>query len=232
MTDISVVPIDRLELAYSTWSWPFASQRRGEIEAHFAELRRDKPELWNGRVLLLRDFAIADRVFRGRYFETDFASFIAWRDWGFPDAAVSNSFAMGALRGADGRFVLGMMAPHTANAGKIYFPAGTPDPSDVVQGMVDLPGSLIREVQEETGLTAEDFVAAPQWITVLAGPRIAHMKVLNAAVPAADLRRRILDNLARQAQPELAGVHIAGGSADFDQAMPPFVKAFLAHMWA
>ncbi len=231
MTDISVVPLDRLDLAYSPWEWPFARQRRGEIDAHFAKLRREKPEMWNGRVLMLRDFRIAAGVFRGSYFETDFASLLAWRDWDFPDSTVSNSFAMGALRGSDGGFVLGLMGPHTANAGKIYFPAGTPDPTDVVNGTVDLAGSVIREVQEETGLRPTDFVPEPGWITVLAGPRIAHMKILNAPVPAADLRARILDHLAQEAQPELAGVHVVHGPADLDPRMPPFMVAFLAHIW-
>ena len=56
---------------------------------------------------------------------------IAWRDWGFPDRAVRNCFSAGAIRASDGAFVLGVMGAQTANAGKIYFPAGTPDPSDV-----------------------------------------------------------------------------------------------------
>ncbi len=109
MIQASVVPTDRLQLAYSPWPWPFASERRGEIDAHFAEQRREKPELWNGRVLLLRDFSIAGGVFRGSYSETDFASFLAWRDWNFPDPRVKNSFAMCALRGSDGGFLLGVM---------------------------------------------------------------------------------------------------------------------------
>src|SRR3972149_8015476 len=144
MIDIPVVPSAHLDLTHSPWCWSFASERRREIDEHFVELRRDKPELWNGRVLLLRQFAIADGVFRGGYFETDFASFLAWRDWDFPDPAGMNCFAMGALRGNDGGFVLGEMAPHTANAGKIYFPAGTPAPTDVTSGTADLVGSVMR----------------------------------------------------------------------------------------
>ena len=84
------------------------------------------------------------------------ASFIAWRDWGFPDRAVRNCFAAGAIRASDGAFVLGVMGPQTANAGKIYFPAGTPDPGDVVGQEVDLAGSVRREIAEETGLGPGD----------------------------------------------------------------------------
>jgi 8-oxo-dGTP pyrophosphatase MutT (NUDIX family) len=231
-TEIQVVPVECLELAYAPLYWDFAQQRRGEIDAHFARLRQEKPELWNGRVLMLRHFAIEGAVFRGACFDTDFASFIAWRDWGFPDRSVHNCFAMGALRAGDGAFILGRMNAHTANAGLIYFPGGTPDLSDVVAGTVDLTGSALRELNEETGLTEADFAAEPGWYTVLAGPRIAQLKVLLAAEPADVLRARILDHLARERQPELADICIVREPADFNTQIPLFIKTFIEHIWA
>lgn len=231
MTSFSVLPVDRLEMGHSSWEWPFAHARRHEIDAHFAQLQRGKPELFNGRVLMLREFAIEDHVFRGRTFETDFASLLAWRDWDFPDPTVKNVYAMGALRGSDGGFILGEMAAHTANAGKIYFPAGTPDPGDICGDSVDLLGSVIREVEEETGLTPADFAAAAGWFTVLAGPRIAQMKLLQAKAPAEELRERIVNFLATQEQPELTDIHIARGPDDLDDAMPSFMATFLRHVW-
>jgi 8-oxo-dGTP pyrophosphatase MutT (NUDIX family) len=231
MTSFPVVPVDRLVLGHSHWDWPFAHERRREIERHFAKLQRAKPALYNGRVLMLRDFAVDARVFRGRWFETDYASLLAWRDWDFPDPTVKNAFAMGALRGSDGGFLLGEMGTHTANAGKIYFPAGTPEPSDVIRGNVDLLSNVTREVEEETGLTPADFRPHPGWLTVLAGPRIAQMKLLQAAVPAAQLRQRILDFLAAQKQPELADIRIVHGPDDLPAAMPRFMAAFLQDFW-
>jgi hypothetical protein len=90
-TDVEIVRVDRLELAFTPQAWPFALERRAEIDAYFAGLRRQKPALWNGQVLLLREHAVAGRVFRGAYFATDYASFLAWRDWNFPDPIVRNS---------------------------------------------------------------------------------------------------------------------------------------------
>src|SRR5215467_6167153 len=120
--------VTALDLKVESWAWPFAEERRVEIDAHFTERKRERPKIWNGRVLLARNADFADGRLSSSYFETDFASMLAWRDWGFPDRSVFNGFGMGALRSADGAFVLGEMAPHTSNAGRIYFAAGTPDP--------------------------------------------------------------------------------------------------------
>src|SRR3984957_20632856 len=141
--------IATLDLRVRQEPWPFAQTRRDEIDAHFAEARRAKPEIWNGRVLIGRNAGHRDGRLTADYFETDFASFLAWRDWGFPDRSVVNGFGMGALQSSDGAFVLGEMADHTANAGRIYFPAGTPDLDDVKRGAGDIAGSITREIEEE-----------------------------------------------------------------------------------
>jgi 8-oxo-dGTP pyrophosphatase MutT (NUDIX family) len=229
MTEI--VRIKRLELAVAPRPWPFADAHREEIARHFEELRESKPAVWNGRILLLHDHAIAGDVFRGGYLETDYASFVAWRDWGFPDATVRNCFSLGALRACDGGFLLGVMSGHTLNAGKIYFPAGTPDPVDIVDGMVDLAGSIWREMAEETGLAPDAYQPEDTWACVPTSTHIALIKVLQARETATVLRERILDHLAREAAPELSDIRIVRGPADFDPMMPLFVPTFLNHVW-
>jgi 8-oxo-dGTP pyrophosphatase MutT (NUDIX family) len=227
-----IVRIKRLELAFTPRPWPFAEARRDEIDRHFAAIQRSKPAVWNGRILLLYDYAIVDGVFRGAYFETDYASFVAWRAWGFPDPAVRNCFSLGALRGSDGGFLLGVMNSHTLNAGKIYFPAGTPEPNDINGEMVDLASSIHREVAEETGIAPADYAEEAGWTCVFSDAHIAQIKQLHARETAAALRARIMANLAREPEPELAGIRIARGPADLDPMMPPFVSAFLTHVWS
>ncbi len=141
---------------------------------------------------MLHDHIIDGAVFRGTFIEVDYASFLSWHDWGRPEAGVKDCFAQGALRSADGAFLLGVMARHTAHAGQIYFPSGTPDRSDIVGATVDLEGSVWREMREETGLTSADVTAEHGWHTVLAGQRLAHIKVLQARETADALRARIL----------------------------------------
>jgi 8-oxo-dGTP pyrophosphatase MutT (NUDIX family) len=231
-SDMTIVPIERIDVAYVSRPWPFAQARRAEIDAHFAALKRQRPGLWNGKVLLLREFSIAGRVFRGACSEVDYASFMAWQEWGFPDRDSYDCFSMGTIRTSDGAFLLGVMAPHTFNAGQVYFPCGTPDHNDIVADGVDFEGSIRREVSEETGLDVAEFEAEQGWHTVFGGATIAHMKLLHARQTAAELRERILANLAREREPELSDIRIVRSPADFDAMMPAFVPAFLRHIWS
>lgn len=230
--DTEVIEIDRVEIAIEPWRWDFAVSRRTEIDRHFADLRRRRPAVWNGRVLLLHRCAIADGRLRGACFATDYASFCAWRDWGLPDASVFNIFAAAALRSADGAYLVGEMAPDTAAAGLLYFPSGTPEPSDLdATGALDLAGNLKRELKEETGLDVAELTAEPGWSMVRDRCYIALLKRLTARANAETLRARIMRYLANETRPELSDIRIVRGAADLHPQMPPFVVAFLKNVW-
>jgi hypothetical protein len=86
---------------------------------------------------------------------------------------------------------------------------------------------LWREVAEETGLTAADLTAEPNWHTVFHRSRIIHIRVLHARETADALRARILANLARETEPEFTDIHIVRRRADFHPKIEPFVLIFL-----
>jgi 8-oxo-dGTP pyrophosphatase MutT (NUDIX family) len=232
MTDIRIVPVARLDLAFAPKPWAFADERRAEIDATFAAMRRENPALWNGRVLMLHRYAFAEGVFSGEYLETDYAAFAVWARWGRPAAGVYDCFAAAAIVASDGPFLLGVMGPRTLNAGSVYCPSGTPDPTDIVDGRVDLDVSVRRELKEETGLNISDFTVEPGWTTVFGMSLIAHLKVMHSRDNAETLRGRILDYLANEREPELSGIEIVRGPADVTTAMPQVIAAFLAHRFA
>src|ERR1700723_112869 len=227
MTPPVIHRVTQLDLSVQPWAWPFANERRADIEAHFALKCREKPQLWNGRGLLGRHPVFGGDCLRAGYFETDFASFLAWRDWGFPDTGVFNGFGMGAVKSSDGAFLLGEMGSHTANAGRIYFPAGTPDPDDVRDGRIDLAGSIVREAAEETGLDAADYTMDTHWSCVFARPSIAMIRILRVELAGGGLKARVEAHLARETQPELRAVHLVRSRSDVVPVMPRFVSAFL-----
>ena len=232
MTSPAIHRVTTLDLAVRPWSWPFAQARRAEIDAHFAEKQREKPAIWNGRVLLGRNPVFSGERFSASYFETDFASFLAWRDWGFPDKGVFNGFGMGALRSHDGAFVLGEMGQHTANAGRIYFPVGHAR-SRRCQGR----RARYRRQRRARGRggdrsRARTITGRPRiGIVSYTGHAVAMMRMLHVEMPGEALRARIEANLARQHQPELEAIHLVRGTEDITAAMPRFVTAFIeAHL--
>jgi 8-oxo-dGTP pyrophosphatase MutT (NUDIX family) len=223
----TIFHVDGLDLSFVPKPWAFAQEKRAEIDAYFAEVQRNKPAVWNGRVLLMHHQVVRDGVFRGEFLETDYASFVAWGHWGCPSAKIHNCFGAAALMSADRAFLLGLMGPHTFRAGSIYFPCGTPDPDDIRKGQIDFDFSVRRELAEETGLDPGTLTPEPGWNIVVDGALVAAIKVLRSPLGADHLRQTILANLGREQEPELADIRIVRGPADFDPAMPRFVTAFL-----
>ena len=225
--------VNRLNLTLDASVWDFAKDRRAEIDALFAELQRNQPALFNGRVLLMHRYAIEGDTMRGAFLEADYASFVAWQRWGREDVGIYDCFAAAAIQSADGAFLLGVMGSHTYNAGQIYFPCGTPDPSDIVGGSkVDFDFSVRRELREETGLDPDLLAVEPGWTLVFEGTLIAAIKVMRSPLAAEPLRALMLENMARERQPELADIRIVRRLADFEPMMRGFAKAFLAHRFA
>lgn len=228
----TIVEVDAVECAFEPGPWAFAHERASEIDAHWQDARRQKPSLFNGRVLLQRRGAIKASAdgrprFHGAYLETDFKAFLAWRDFGCPPAGVRNGFGMAALCSADGAFILGEMAPHTANAGRIYFASGTPDLNDVSNGRVDIEGSVRRELVEETGIDPDDVVFDPGFTVVMDSLRVGFMKRARSPETAEALVARIHAFLARDPHPELARMHIVRRIADIGPAVQSSCAAYL-----
>ena len=228
---LEIVPLERAEIKVEPWEWEFALKRREDIKRHFAARRQRQPALWNGRVLLLKNYRIDNCILSGSSFETDFASFMAWRDWNFPDRSIFNVFSMAAVRAADGGYLIGEMAEHAASAGQLYFPCGTPDPEDVGAGMLDLDGSAGRELFEETGIEIGTLAARPGWTLVRERNFIALIKEVIASEDAQALRARVTRYLASIAQPEFSDIRIVRGRGDLTAQIPAFVVAFLERVW-
>ena len=232
-----IAEVNAIDCLFEPSPWRFATEQAAAIDAHWADLVARRPHLFNGRVLLLQRGGLerdghGSSVFRGAYREVDFKAFLAWRDFGYPPTDVRNCFAMAALRGSDGGFVLGEMGSHTANAGRIYFPSGTPDPDDIVDGKVDLEGSARRELVEETGLDLDEVDVAPGFTLIQDTHMVGCMKLVRARIPAEDLVTQIHAALAREELPELARMHVVRHEADITAPMPAFVAAFMRRAFA
>ena len=208
--------------------WDFARQRAVEIDAHWRGLVAARPQMFDGRVLLMRDARVSGDRLEAKAFVTHFRNFQAWKDFGFADPDIVNIFAMAALRSQDGFWMMGRMGAHTSNAGQVYFPAGTPDLDDLRDGSVDLAGSVWRELAEETGLTKADCTARAGWRLVFGKGQIACMKILDCPAPASDVIPGVRNFLTRDADPELQDFVAVRDEAELgDAPAPDFIRSFL-----
>lgn len=232
MSEAAIVPLSAVHCRHVQVDWPFEREEAARIAAFWADFHARNPKSFNGRVFLLHQSHFGPQGFAGACLETDFAAFLAWREFGFPGAEMRNVFAMAALRSSDGAFLLGEMAAGTANAGKIYFAAGTPDPEDrLPDGTIDLAGSVLREMSEETGLRVDEVQVSSGWTCVDLVPRLAFMREVRIDLPAEAARALMLDRMITLPEQELADIHIVRGLSDIDAArMPPFQVAYLR--WA
>jgi 8-oxo-dGTP pyrophosphatase MutT (NUDIX family) len=231
---IEITSLRGVDARFEPAPWDFAEERKAEIAALWAKAVADKPKMFDGKVLLQYRWEIVDGVYHAAYAPVQYSSFVAWPQLGKPGQPRRNGFAMAALEAADGAFLLGVMGPHTFNAGKTYFPAGTPDMDDVLaDGRVDLAGSLVRELKEETGLRDGDFRVSPEWTLVVDAHRAAFLRATRLQLPAREARELILSRLAGETDQELSDIAIVRTAAEtVNPAIPDFAQAYMRHILA
>ncbi|MDX3806456.1 NUDIX hydrolase [Bosea thiooxidans] len=229
----SIVRLERIEAHVEPYDWAYARENAEAIAAYWAKISADKPAMFNGRIMLQHRTAIRDGVFEAGYFETDYAAFMAWRDAGHPGPVIRNGFAMAALRANDGAFLCGKMGDHTANAGKVYFAAGTPDREDArSDGTLDLAGSVTRELGEETGLQIGELTLGAGWTAVIDEGRIAFMREVDIDLPAEEARALMLERMKTLDEEELSDIVIVRDLAETKKHdMPLFMRRYLAHIF-
>ncbi|MFJ5370049.1 NUDIX hydrolase [Bosea sp. CER48] len=229
----TIVRLSRVDARVEPYDWAFARENAEQIAAHWAKISAGKPAMFNGRVMLQHRAAIRDGVFEAGYFEVDYAAFMTWRDAGHPGPVIRNGFAMAALRANDGAFLCGKMGDHTANAGRVYFAAGTPDREDArADGTLDLAGSVTRELSEETGLRLDELNVGEGWTALIEQGRVAFMREVGVDLPADEARALMLERMKTLEEEELSDIVIVRDLAETkNHDMPPFMRRYLAHIF-
>ena len=167
---LAIHRVTQLDLKCGAWTWPFAVERRADIDAHFARQQAEKPKLWNGRVLLGPQSGLQRRSLQRRLFRGGFCQLSGMARLGFSRQAACSTVSGWARCAATTARSCSARWPRIPRMpGGFIFPSGTPDLDDLRGDMVDIAGSVAREVEEETGLTAADYRADDQWDCVVSG---------------------------------------------------------------
>jgi 8-oxo-dGTP pyrophosphatase MutT (NUDIX family) len=222
--------VARLDLVLEPGPWAYAEREAAAIGEAWSRWSAENPALFDGEVLVLTEGGLEGDSFTGRYRLARFSAFLHFLRAGTADGS-RNAFALAALTGSDGGLVMGVMGGQTANAGRIYFPGGTPDMGDVFDGRVDLEHSVRRELLEETGLGETEVAFAPGFRLYSDDKRHAFLKEARSLLPAADLAALIRERLQAQDEPELVDVHVVAEMDDLRPGLMPDFQLAYARWW-
>lgn len=147
----TVIRLEAVQLRLGDGAPLFHHDNRTAIGRYWKQVSAARPGLWNGPCFLFEDVRLDGATLSGTARRTDFATFLYWRDHGRPaDVVHITGTSLPVL--ADGALLGVRMARHTANGGEVYFPAGSLEEVDLLDGRFDLTASISRELVEETGL--------------------------------------------------------------------------------
>jgi 8-oxo-dGTP pyrophosphatase MutT (NUDIX family) len=214
--------------AVADWAWPWAAERADAIAHDWVRRRALVPQLFDGTVYLLREYAIDGAALTGTLFSTDFKSFLYWRDHRAEAKGVFEAFGASLIRSADGHVLLGRQGPGQLNSGRVYPPSGLIDGDDLRGGAIDIDASIARELAEETGLALGSLERVPGYIAAVSGWQVAVAIEWRSPLAAEALQQRILSFIKAEARPELDDIVIVRKRADIDaRAMPGHAQALL-----
>ncbi|HEV7345704.1 MAG TPA: NUDIX hydrolase [Devosia sp.] len=206
-----IVPVTDIDIRLVPGPWPLSQAQRAAVADYWRDATAANPHLWDGRILGLSapdggHPMVVDGRFQAEAREDAYSAFMLWRHQGFPDIGIVHAFGWALIVSSDDALIYGVMADHTANAGRVYPPGGSLEPRDVLaDGSIDVPRCIALELAEETGLLAAEAEAG-LLVMVLDGPRLSFGQVFRFAEPADALVSRIHAELARQEHRELQDV--------------------------
>lgn len=220
----SVVPVLGVSARLLDGTLAVERLERDAITSVWSRALAEKPAMFDGRVLLGELVRVAEGRLEVAFREAAFSTLV-WLRTRPEERRVRNVFGAAVVMSADGTALLGRMARHTANAGQLYFPCGTPDLKDVRDAEVDLEGAMLRELEEETGLSPPFVTATERAVAVFDGPLVGYLRRFDCALEADAIRRAVGERLARDRDPELEDVVLARSRAELDSSSPPYVHA-------
>ncbi|GLR20529.1 DNA mismatch repair protein MutT [Ciceribacter naphthalenivorans] len=226
-----VFPVGGVRLRVLEGDHPFHLASREAAAANWQAEITANPALFNGRMVFQHRLSFFDGIVVGEGYLVPYSTFLWWRRQ--PGGAGGfHVFGFPVIVSADGALIAVRMARHTANAGQVYFAAGSLDPNDIVEGYCDIAGNMAREVFEETGLNLAEAESDGRYFATYSGRRLTILRLFRFSLSSAELLERIAAHMAVDEEKEIAGavaIHNADPTAHpYNRAMFPVLDWFFA----
>ncbi|MCJ7993257.1 NUDIX hydrolase [Rhizobium cremeum] len=227
--DGRVFPMRDISLRVLEGEHPFhVAHKTAAAENWKAEIA-EKPALFDGDMVLQHKLDFRDGTLKGEAFIAPYSTFLWWRRQ--PEGlGAFHAACFPVIISSDDALIAVEMASHTANAGQVYFAAGSLDRSDIVDGYCDLGGNMRREVREETGLDLAQASSDGRLFGSYRNRRLIILQCFRFDEPATRLLDRIAAHMLVDEEKEIAGA-VAIRTADphthfYNRAMLPLLEWF------
>lgn len=228
----TIFPIGGLNLRVLEGEHPFQSAERERAAENWRREVMANPALFDGEMVFQNRLSVRDGVIEGEAYMVRYSTYLWWRRQARP-ASGFHLFAYPVPVSSDGAIIAVRMGSHTANPGQVYCPAGSLDGSDVVDGVCDVQGNMIREVREETGLELGRAQDDGRYFVSHAGRRMVVCRLFRFDETAEELLAAIERHMIGNSEQEIAGA-VAIRSADpqthpYNPSMLPLLKWFFGN---
>jgi 8-oxo-dGTP pyrophosphatase MutT (NUDIX family) len=222
----AVFPVSGIDVLLDPAPHPFEQENEAEIARNWELETSENPALFNGTVVLLSALSYSDRRLRGRCHAVTYATFLYWRRNRLA-APAEHSFAHAVLVSVDGALIAVRMGRHTANAGRVYFAAGSFEPADFSDGVVDLEFNMAREVREETGLDISEAPCDAAYHAYSSERGTVIFRAYYLAETAEEIARRIRDHVVSDPDPEIEAPVIIRNPSDLPDGLMPHMRPII-----
>ena len=221
----TVYQIDRVDVRVLPGPLSYTEDNKPAIAANWEKAAAANSTLFDGEIYLAPEAHLDGHLFQASFRRTSFATLMYWRDDRVSEKPW-HVFGVGIMVSAEGDLIAARMSAHNAVAGRVYFPAGSIDDHDIVGDRADYDANMAREVFEETGMDLRAATAEAKTHLVTADGSIALFRRYHFDVSTAELLKRIEDNIAKQAEPELSEIIPVTRAGAMGEATPSYVRAF------
>lgn len=199
-----ILPVDEIDVRLVPSPHPFERDRQEAIAENWRRETEAKPALYDGTVVLLSALSYRDNRLIGRCHAVKYSTFMLWRQ-NREESGAEHVYGHAMLVAGDNALVAIRMGSHTVNAGRVYFAAGSFEPIDFRDGLVDVDFNMIREVGEETGIDLLTAARGRRWHALSTTSGTVIFRRYRVAESADEIARRIKAFVAAETEPEIEG---------------------------
>ena len=221
-----ILPVDQVDVRLDPGPHPFERDNAEAIAENWRHEMGTNPALYDGTVVLLSALAYRDSRLVGRCHAVKYSTFMLWRK-NRDVVGAEHAYAHAMLVAGDNALVAIRMGGHTVNAGRVYFAAGSFEPVDFRDGLVDVDFNMIREVREETGLDLSVAERGRRYHALSTPSGTVIFRRYRVTEPADEIARRISAFVATEAEPEIDGPVIVRHATDLPDGLMGHMKPLI-----